>query len=316
MTTTAIVRNEIRRFLQSEEPEVILITGEWGVGKTYTWHEELRAVRAKKSYALDRYSYVSLFGANSLEALKFALIENLDFLSAPTIGSESDALPGQSVPAYAAKLLQLAPALPFVGKFFEKAGPLYFAAVRSQIICIDDLERRGDALSLKDVFGLISFLREQRACKIVLLMNVEALEEDEATFDTLFEKVIDAQLIFAPTAEEAAEIALAGQDEVGDLIRKNCIALGISNIRVIKKIERLIRQIIPLLVSFEAELTKQTVHSITLFGWSKFQPGLAPPSEFYRVSAVARYLEHKTGNTSNQQKMERASGPVSIFEYG
>jgi hypothetical protein len=57
-------------------------------------------------------------------------------------------------------------------------------------------------------------------------------------------------------------------------------------------------------VSFEAELTKQTVHSITLFGWSKFQPGLAPPSEFYRVSAVARYLEHKTGRevSSDEQK--------------
>jgi hypothetical protein len=203
MTATAIVRNEIRRFLQSEEPEVIVVTGEWGVGKTYTWHEELKAVRAKKSYALDRYSYVSLFGLNSLEALKFALIDNLDFLGAPTITSlENDALPGQSVPAYAAKLLQLAPALPFVGKFFEKAGPLYFSAVRSQIVCIDDLERRGDGLSLKDVFGLTSFLREQRACKIVLLMNVEALEEDRATFDALFEKVIDAQLIFAPTAEE------------------------------------------------------------------------------------------------------------------
>jgi DNA replication protein DnaC len=35
MTTTGLVRDEIDRFLRFEEPEVIAITGEWGVGKTY-----------------------------------------------------------------------------------------------------------------------------------------------------------------------------------------------------------------------------------------------------------------------------------------
>jgi hypothetical protein len=43
----------------------------------------LDEVKAKGSYALARYSYVSLFGVNSLEALKLALFENLDFLDTP-----------------------------------------------------------------------------------------------------------------------------------------------------------------------------------------------------------------------------------------
>lgn len=90
MTSTAIVRAEIKRFLKSPEPEVIAITGEWGVGKTYTWHTELNDARYNNQYGLDRYSYVSLFGINSLEALKFALVENLDFLSAPTISISED----------------------------------------------------------------------------------------------------------------------------------------------------------------------------------------------------------------------------------
>ena len=41
MTTTTIVCAEIKRFLKAQEPEGIAITGEWGVGKTYTWHAEL-----------------------------------------------------------------------------------------------------------------------------------------------------------------------------------------------------------------------------------------------------------------------------------
>jgi hypothetical protein len=32
MTSTALVQTEIRRFLRSEDPEVLCITGKWGVG--------------------------------------------------------------------------------------------------------------------------------------------------------------------------------------------------------------------------------------------------------------------------------------------
>jgi hypothetical protein len=203
----------------------------------------------------------------------------------------------------AKKLLRLAPALPYVGQAFGRAGPFYFSIVRSQFICVDDLERRGSGLSLKDVFGLISFLREQRACKIALLLNVDALaEEERSEFDTLFEKVIDAQLIFSPSAEEATQIALARKDDVTEFLRKYCVALNISNIRVIKKIERLIRQIVPLLSQLAPELTQQTVHSITLFGWTKFQPKLAPPFEFYRTSSIARYLDHKDGKEFTEEE--------------
>jgi hypothetical protein len=61
MTSTDIVRSEINRFLRSSEPEVICVTGDWGVGKTYTWQTELDAARAKNEIGLTRYSYASLF---------------------------------------------------------------------------------------------------------------------------------------------------------------------------------------------------------------------------------------------------------------
>jgi hypothetical protein len=199
MTSTAVVKAEIARFLQSKEPEVIAISGEWGVGKTYTWNTELAEVRANKSYALGRYSYVSLFGISSLDSLKLAVFENLEFLEPPPVSAIDKGLQLANIASTnVKKLLRLAPALPYVGKVFDRAGPFYFSIVRNQIICIDDLERRSQDLTLKEVFGLISFLREQRACKVALLFNVDSLsEKDRSEFDTLFEKVIDAQLIFA-----------------------------------------------------------------------------------------------------------------------
>ena len=83
MTTTAVVQAEIARFLQSKEPEVIAISGDWGVGKTYTWNASLAEVRRKNSNGLGRYSYVSLFGISSLDSLKLAIFENLEFMEAP-----------------------------------------------------------------------------------------------------------------------------------------------------------------------------------------------------------------------------------------
>src|SRR5260370_5593812 len=95
------------------------------------------------------------------------------------------------------KLVSVAGALPKIGDAFSKAQPLLFTSIRSQIICIDDLERRG-AISVKDVFGLISYLREQRHCKIVLLLNQTKLEENSESkqeFTDYFEKVIDAKIV-------------------------------------------------------------------------------------------------------------------------
>ena len=291
MTSTALVQSEIERFLQSSEPEVICITGEWGVGKTYTWQAGLNKSRSNRSIALSRYSYASLFGISSLDALKLALFENLNFLDAPPSAAvENGPRYARWLGSRAKKLNQLTATIPVVGQALSKAGPLYFSLIRNQIVCIDDLERRGRGLDLKDIFGLVSFLREQRSCKVVLLLNADALGDERGSFDTYFEKVIDTRLIFSPTADDATRIALRTNDRVTDLLRQNCITLGISNIRVIKKIERLIRQIAPHLTRFSPELTQQAVHSLTLFGWSKFQPNTAPPFDAYRESSLARSL--------------------------
>lgn len=65
-----LVENEIRRFLSSGEPEVICVSGHWGVGKTYAWNRYVQDAQRKRRFELKRYSYVSLFGINSLDELK------------------------------------------------------------------------------------------------------------------------------------------------------------------------------------------------------------------------------------------------------
>ena len=64
-----VVQQQIEKFLSSETPEVMSIKGDWGVGKTYAWNKYLKFAKNKNKIALGKYSYVSLFGVNSLGTL-------------------------------------------------------------------------------------------------------------------------------------------------------------------------------------------------------------------------------------------------------
>ena len=169
-----------------------------------------------------------------------------------------------------------------------------FSAIRNQIVCIDDLERRG-SISVKDVLGLISYLREQRACKVVLLLNRTQLDEPgKKEFDDFFEKVIDTQLVFEPTSAEAVAIALDGSDELSKLIREYCEKLDIANIRVIKKIERLVWMLDePVLSNCGSEIRRQIIQSMVLLAWRKLDVGANPPTISYlHREDYDRYLKN------------------------
>jgi hypothetical protein len=146
----------------------------------------------------------------------------------------------------------------------------YFSLIQNQIVCIDDLDRKSKNLELKDVLGLISFLREQRRCKVALLLNAEQLGDQKKEFEDLLEKVIETKAVLAPTAAESAAIAVPAQDSISVAFRTHCETLGIRNIRVIKQIERLVRRIDELLIEFPQPIRNQAGHSLALFGWSKY----------------------------------------------
>jgi hypothetical protein len=318
MTSTTAVKNEIQRFLKSNEPEVLCITGHWGVGKTYTWQSILNHMRASGEVGLVRYSYVSLFGIASLEALKISLFENMEFLL-PQAGNGPGRLVSSALSAFkgSKRLVGLAGALPRVGDAISRSQPLLFTTIRNQIICVDDLERRG-AITVKDVLGLISYLREQRGCKIALLLNQSQLDEGGSKeFSDLFEKVIDVRLVFSPTPAEAAGIAIQETDELSVAIKQQCVRLHIANIRVIKKIERLIRMLAPIVRVTTAEVERQMVHSLVLLGWCQFDSGADPPPMAYlRESAMVRYVQRKHDNQEENADERRWDLILSQYDWG
>jgi hypothetical protein len=306
-TSVELTKAEIARFLRGIDPGVLCVSGEWGVGKTFLWQSVLDSVRNARELGLTRYSYISLFGLSSLDDVKSSLFENMEWLDQDATDFAGRGKAGaKALAARAKKLSELAGALPWVGQAFSKARSLYFSLIQSQIVCIDDLERRSKTLDLKDVLGLISFLREHRGCKVALLLNAERLGDDKDEFDELLEKVVETKVILAPTAAESAAIALTGQDDISVALRRHCQTLGIRNIRVLKQIERLARRADEIVREFPQTIRDQATHSVTLFGWSKYDRANAPRMDFLRISSIERHLAHRSEKAPTQSEDEAA----------
>jgi hypothetical protein len=282
--STQLVRSEILRFLSSSDPEVVSIRGAWGVGKTYAWRFYFREAQgATGGIALTRYAYVSLFGINSLEQLKHAIFESTVKTSDLT-GRPSFATVGESISTIekiGRKGAQVVRQLPGAGTFADLLNSSYFLSVRNHIICIDDLERKGSGLSLTDVLGLVSFLKEERNCKVLMLLNSSELpSSDGNAFDLFLEKVVDRSLEFSPTPEECAKIAFDEDDEISSEVSRHVVSLGISNIRVIRKIESIARQLNDALKEYDKEVFRRTLQSTVVLAWAYLQPTVAPNLEY------------------------------------
>lgn len=318
--STELVAKEIQRFLASDDAEVLCIRGRWGVGKTYAWLRYLTDAQRNGLLKAERYAYVSLFGLNSPDDLRHAIFESTvepsRIVAGPTIESLSDLIGTAS--AFGRKSRGLIGPLMSafgqgdVGNAIAKSA---FLLVRKQLICFDDLERSGEDLKARDVLGLVSFLKEQRKCKVVLLLNDEALDDDEQEeFQRLLEKVVDVSLTFAPTPEEAAGIALQDDEPVGARLRVATITLGITNIRVIKKIERLALRLATLLKNNRPEVLDQGIIACALGGWSVFQPDHAPRLDLVRnYNSIVWAMRDRRGEQPDE--MAKWRDRLSLLPY-
>jgi hypothetical protein len=283
-----LIEDEILRFLKSEDPEVLCIKGAWGVGKTYAWKKYLEEAETSGELGLGLYSYVSLFGLNSLDDVRFSIFERT--VTGHHVVTGPDATTFKDLTAKGTELGRRArPIIDTLTSIFGWKGAgeaLYKAAfltVRKQLVCLDDLERAGKGLTVRDVLGLASFLKEERQCKIVLLLNDERMDEEgREEFSRQLEKVVDSTLVFDLSAEEACEIAFSAGTNVADLLNPRMVDLGINNIRVIKKIERLALQIRNILEGYDDGVIDQAMATLVLASWAVQQPGTAPSLDFVR----------------------------------
>lgn len=267
-----VVKEEIARFLESDFPEVLAIRGKWGIGKTYAWKQILKEQKQLEKIKLNHYTYVSLFGISSLQDLKEALFQNM--IGTNLIGEKADvsscaANLKDSLESFGRKSAKVVSELVSGMSTYTKSistitSLLSFVTVRNSIICIDDFERKGEKLSLKEILGLISQLKEERNCKIVLIYNDEYLLDEKKIYDELKEKVIDAEILYSPLSDESINIVFDDKDDLCQIIRKYAKKLNITNIRVLIKIKRLSLILKNNLGQYDSKILEQAIQTVTL----------------------------------------------------
>lgn len=262
-----LVKNQIHKFLATDKPEVLAIKGGWGVGKTFSW--DLYAKEFKSDCILKHYSYVSLFGMKSIEDIK--KVAFLNTIETRNIGqplnmksrskSWTESLQGIKVKGIS------------VG---DMLGAVSQLAMDKTIICFDDLERHSKGITIKDFMGLVSYYKEQKGCKVVLLLNEEVGDETFNDYQKYKEKVVDKQLHFEPTAEESFDIMYSDDNEQKDYIRHCCVSLDIKNKRIITKIDRHIQDSLGQLADagFDQSIQQQIIRSVVLLSFSYYGSGV------------------------------------------
>jgi hypothetical protein len=317
-----IVRDVVEQFLKQERNEVLAIKGAWGVGKTHAWHQYVTDY--KKDIRPPIYSYVSLFGIASLADLRMAILTN----SRPTcdIGSRMTV---ESINTNWQTLL-----LSKVNWFKQKFGNLEGGSVlkdvfvtldaftpslvSDRLICFDDFERLStDKLSHDTLMGFMSTLKETANCKVVIILNDSQVPDEKATYQRYREKVIDREIQFNPTVDEAIGWALGKDTPYSDQIAECARTLQIKNVRILRKMANVVASLEPAIKDKHAGVITFAIHSAVLLTWCYYdKTGQGPSLEFVKNTTLLSTVKgRKKKEDKPEVKPEEAVWAVTLGLY-
>ncbi|MBE0515261.1 P-loop NTPase fold protein [Sulfurimonas sp.] len=271
-----ILKQQLTQILKENTEKdgvVVSLQGSWGIGKTFFWNDF-----AEHSWNENAHVYISLFGKHKLDEIKKQIV--LKVYDANKVANFIDKNP-------------------IIGKIIETKWGVDVSMVANAftketfegvVLCFDDFERISPNLSITEVLGFISELKEQHKCKIVLINNNDSLKEhDEANhsktiatdedgnpkelhittktnnqgiFDKFSEKIIDYRLYYEPHPKD--NLALV-KDESLEFVSWELVEELLSYVNDANKKAniRLMKQFISKLKLFEELLSKETNERIS-----------------------------------------------------
>ncbi|WP_313218431.1 hypothetical protein [Stenotrophomonas sp.] len=223
------------RLIKSQQPRAVALIGGWGRGKTHMWRN---LVASTPDQARSKYSYVSLFGVNSLEDLKLAIFQREIDAGPPAADPtwwqrQKSKLPGRAVVESASQIEN-----PWLNNLNALYRTVAFSQVKGRLICLDDFERKGKDLDLEEVLGLITFLSEERECAVVLILNDTTMDGID-DWNKYREKVFHAEVTYRPSTETCINIILGNdaRNEWHKGARHVLTQLDVSNMRIMTRIK-------------------------------------------------------------------------------
>ncbi|EIM1029468.1 AAA family ATPase, partial [Campylobacter coli] len=201
--------DNIANFLNKKSKKCLAINGSWGIGKTYLWKQVEKKLSKDKKVV-----YIDLFGKESYKQILEEIVVSLHGDYNKITKTTFKGLEGL-VKSISGGLIDIDSDAIF--SFLKKED------FNNIIVCFDNIERRSDNLSLKEILGLVNLLKEEKECNVVMIFHEEELKEQNSNlaennkeeeikqdlnswYQIYKEKVIDCEITIKNNDEAAKAI--------------------------------------------------------------------------------------------------------------
>ncbi|EOI3502830.1 P-loop NTPase fold protein [Cronobacter dublinensis] len=229
-------KKQLEQLLIDKDNKVISLSGKWGTGKSFMW-DQVKTSSADET--IKGALYASLFGLSGMDQVKMKLLQS----AVPAI---------EANPGFWESAKQTVSSGVKVLEGFHKGfgalndlGLVFAPAIlRQKLIVLDDIERKHEKLNIDELLGFIDEFTQQHHCRFMLILNSDQLARRDI-WDILREKVIDQELKLTTSASEAFEVAVSLTPSIyAAQIRTAVITCGLTNIRIIRKIIKVVNRIL------------------------------------------------------------------------
>ena len=194
----------VKDYLIKESNNALLITGEWGVGKTYFFNnilsKEIEKVSTKENESV-KYKpiRISLSGVTSIDDIERRIVAELY----PSLNKGTKIGKGifkflSSVP----KIKEYIPEIPNSDVIDSETDNL--------IICFDDLERRSKTFPIDSLIGYINNLTENNNLKTIIIANTDEIK-NKKSFNKIKEKLIGREIEYKINIEEVFDTLIQNE---------------------------------------------------------------------------------------------------------
>lgn len=199
----------IKNYLSMESTGALMVSGEWGCGKTY--HIENVIIPALQQEGWNPVK-VSLFGIESVNEIPFRIADNYKWPATNEDGRTENKMKSlldfgkNKTSRMVAQSARLVSSISWLGNFVDiktlvknNSSLLYkLIPQENTVIFLDDVERVIDIIDVHTLLGTINGLVEQRGYKVVIIANNSYIQQKGEAKLVFKEKVIEKTLIYEP----------------------------------------------------------------------------------------------------------------------
>lgn len=287
----------INRFKDSTRETGLLVTGAWGVGKTWTVDQVYQFTKAENND--EKVIYLSLYGVGGTQEFEVKLLAAV-LKSAP---STEDKSVFRKVTSFAEK---------YVSHILENkvSEGLLSNLVENITIIIDDVERRGPDYPISKLFSVISHFQDIQNCRVIVICNSDELEAADLealakSRDKVFNRTIKIE------KETSVLLEIAGINELTsdhrEILRTVLSEFEIQNVRLLRTIISDCARVLDIANDFPKPQKELLVSQCTIVSLCRAQaPGWPPLKDLLEDETMfSAYMRHANSESPTWPNLDK-----------